>query len=110
MDLSIKPILVIDTLLAAAGGNADGTTPVAYVCEFSDSLVVYELAFAIEHFALTRRAKSAMLLRVAQAFQDLAIPIGALATSVRIIQSGDQARAVDDVPNAIEESLRSPSE
>ncbi len=104
VDLSIKPALVIDTLLAAADGNADiadGTTPVAYACGFSDSLVVYELAFAIQHFGLTRRAKSAMLLRVAQAFQDLAIPIGAPATSIRIIQGGTLARAVDVVPNAI---------
>jgi small-conductance mechanosensitive channel len=94
VDVSIPPTQVIDALLVAANGAADiaqGSTPLAYACEFSDSLVVYELAFAIDSFALARGARSAVLRCVADSFQDLSIPIGAPATTVRIIQNGGVA-------------------
>jgi small-conductance mechanosensitive channel len=82
---------VIEALKAAAAGHPDvahGTIPQAYACAFSDSLVDYEVAFAIDSFALTPGAKSEMLRRVADAFRDLNIHIGPSAMEVRIIRKG----------------------
>jgi len=94
VDLSVSPSRVIALLKATASASRDisaGATPEAYACEFSDSLVVYELAFAIDSFALTPGAKSNMLLRVGAAFQESAIPIGAQPMDVRIIKGADIA-------------------
>ena len=101
VDLAISPSRVIEALRAVASASHDvahGTTPQAYACEFSDSLVTYELAFAIDNFALTLGAKSAMLQGVANAFQGMAIPIGTAAMDVRIIQGGGVGDAVAPKP------------
>jgi small-conductance mechanosensitive channel len=92
VDLAVAPSRVIEALKAAAAGSPDvthGTIPHAYACAFSDSLMDYELAFAIDSFALTPIANSEMLGRVADAFRRLKIPIGAPAMDVRIVQRGD---------------------
>jgi small-conductance mechanosensitive channel len=94
VDLSVAPSRVIETLLVAAGGSshiAAGTVPLAYACGFADSLLVYELAFALDNFALMLHARSAMLRRVADTFRDMAIPIGALAVDLRTIHGTDAA-------------------
>jgi small-conductance mechanosensitive channel len=94
VDLVVAPSRVIEALNAAAKDSPDvahGTTPQAYAREFSDSLVAYELAFAIDSFALTPGAKSAMLGRIADAFRSLDIRIGAPAMDVRIIPRSDLA-------------------
>ena len=85
---------VIEALIAAATGSpgiAPGTVPLAYACAFSDGLVDYELAFAIDSFALTFGAKSEMLGRIVDTFRGLDIPIGASAMDVRLIRRGDLA-------------------
>ncbi len=92
VDLAVAPSRVIEALKAAAIGCplvAVGTSPQAYACAFSDSLMDYELAFAIESFALTPTVTSEMLERVADALRDLQIPIGAPAMAVRIVQQSD---------------------
>ena len=58
----------------------------AYACAFSDALVDYELAFAIENFAQTPAAKSEMLGRIAEKFRTLGIEIGTPPMDVRIIR------------------------
>jgi hypothetical protein len=68
-----------------------GTLPLAYACEFSDSVVVYELAFAIDSYAATPFARSAMLLRVAEGFRGIGVRIGASATDIRIVAGSDVA-------------------
>jgi small-conductance mechanosensitive channel len=96
VDLAVAPSRVIEALNAAAKDSPDvarGTAPQAFAREFSDSLVDYELAFAIESFALTPGAKSEMLSRIADAFRGLDIRIGAPAMDVRIIPQGDLAVA-----------------
>ena len=94
VDLAVAPSRVIAALNAAAKDSPDiarGTTPQAFASEFLDSLVDYELAFAIESFALTPGAKSEMLSRIADGFRSLDIRIGAQAVDVRIIAQGDPA-------------------
>lgn len=96
VDLAVAPSRVIEALKAAATGSPDivhGTIAQAYACAFSDSLVDYELAFAIDSFALSPGAKSEMLGRVADIFRTLDIHIGASAMDVRIIRRGDLAVA-----------------
>jgi small-conductance mechanosensitive channel len=89
VDLAVSPSRVIDALKTAAVGSpmvACGTIPQAYACAFSDSLMEYEVAFAIDNFGLTPGAKSDILGRVTDAFRGLDIRIGASAMDVRIIQ------------------------
>jgi len=92
VDLDVAPSRVIEALKAAATGSphiVHGTIPQVYACAFSDSLVDYEVAFAINSFAMSPIAKSEMLIRIAEAFRGLEIRIGALTTDVRILQRGD---------------------
>jgi small-conductance mechanosensitive channel len=101
VDLTVAPARVIGALNKAALDSPDvahGTIPRAYAWGFSDSLVEYELAFALDNFALTPRAKSDMLGRIASALLDHGIAIGTPAMEVRIIERGDSV-AANAVPN-----------
>ena len=92
VDLAVPPSRVIDALRTAAADStylSHGTAPQAYACTFSDSLVDYELAFAIDSFAQSVEARSAMLGCIADAFRGLPIVIGSTATSVRIVSGPD---------------------
>jgi small-conductance mechanosensitive channel len=94
VDLSVTPSHVIEVLNTTARASPDisaGSIPRAYAREFSDSLVTYELAFAIDSFALTPDVKSKMLLRVADAFQEKSMRIGAQPMDVRITKGADIA-------------------
>ena len=92
VDLSIAPSRVIAALTATASRSGVAhAMPQAYARAFSDSLVDYELAFAIEDFALVPGAKSEMLERVAAEFRSRQIPIGAAATDIRIVRQGEPA-------------------
>ncbi len=96
VDLAVAPGRVIHALATAATGSPDmshGTVPQAYACAFSDSTVEYELAFAIDSFALMFDARSAMLVRIAHAFRELDIAVGAPPMDVRIVQGGTPAAA-----------------
>jgi small-conductance mechanosensitive channel len=87
---------VIEALTAAVSGSpsiAVGTVPLAYACAFSDALIDYEVAFAIDSFAHSFTAKSEMIERIADSFRELALPIGAPAMAIRLI--GQAARAAD---------------
>lgn len=91
VDLAVAPSRVIGALMAAgtdSAGVAPGTEPQAYACAFADNLMAYELAFAIESFALTQTVLSDMLVRIADAFRALQIPIGATSLDVRITRQG----------------------
>jgi small-conductance mechanosensitive channel len=103
VDLAVVPSRVIEALKTAASGSPDvihGTVPQAYACGFSDSLVDYELAFAIVSFELSPGAKSAMLGRIADVFGGLDIRIGAPAMDVRIVSPGGLAVATGVLPGA----------
>ncbi len=92
VDFAVAPSRVIETLITAASANPDiikGTVPGAFACEFLDSVVVYELNFAIDSFALVPGMKSGMLSRIADAFHGADIRIGAPTMDVRLV-GGDQ--------------------
>jgi small-conductance mechanosensitive channel len=94
VDHTVPPMRVIDTLQAAAGGSAGiapDTSPVAYACEFIDSLIVYEICFGVDDFALTSTVQSEVIRQVADAFQGAGIPIGTAAMDVRIVRNGVDA-------------------
>lgn len=96
VDLAVAPSRVIEALKAAAIDSPDlahGTVPQAYACAFSDALVEYELAFALDSYALTQGARSVMLERIAHTFRGLDICIGAPPMDVRIIQHGNLVEA-----------------
>jgi small-conductance mechanosensitive channel len=87
---------VIGTLQAAArcsAGISAGTIPTAYACEFSDALITYEVAFAVDSFALASRVQSEVIMRVTDDCQSMGIKIGTPAIDVRLIQHGDDAVA-----------------
>jgi len=110
IDLAVAPSRVIEALKVAAAGSphvSRCTVPQAYACAFSDSLMRYELAFAIDSFALTPDAKSGMLGRIADTFRALGIDIGPPAMDVRIIQRGDLAVATGAMRST---ALSQPSE
>lgn len=91
VDVVVPPSRVIEALKLAGAASpviVHGTLPQAYACAFSDSLVIYELAFAIDNFALSQSAKSDMMGGIADAFRGLGIQIGAPATEVGNAQSG----------------------
>ena len=89
VDAAVAPDKVIEALLAAAGGSpgvAPLTTATANACAFSDSLIAYELAYAVAHFALAPGVQSEVIRRVVDAFKDRGIAVGAPAMDVRIIR------------------------
>jgi len=88
VDIAISPSRVIEALRAAAAQSPDlahGTVPQALAYAISDSLIDYELAFAIDSFAMTPGARSEMLTRIADTFLKLDIHPGAPATDIRIV-------------------------
>jgi small-conductance mechanosensitive channel len=94
VDHTVPPTRVIDTLQAAAAsspGIAPDTSPVAYACEFVDSLVAYEICFGVDDFVLIPTVQSEVIKRVADALQRAGIPIGAAAMDVRIVPNGVDA-------------------
>jgi small-conductance mechanosensitive channel len=73
------PARVIDALRAAARSSVGipaGTIPTAYACEFSDALVTYEVAFAVDSFALASRVQSDVITRVTDDCHRMGIKIG----------------------------------
>lgn len=96
VDIGVAPAAVIAMMVAVARGCpavSCGTLPLAYACEFSDSVVVYELAFFIDSYAKTTMARSDMLQRVADGFRGMGVRIGASATDIRIVATSDSALA-----------------
>lgn len=89
VDIGVAPAHVIDTLHTAGIGSPNtvpGTPPRAYAIAFSDSVVNYELVFAIENFAFIHGARSALIQRIASAFKSEGIPLGAPAQDVRVVR------------------------
>jgi small-conductance mechanosensitive channel len=105
VDIGVPPPGVIAMLVAAATGSpvlSHGTVPIAYACEFSESVVVYELAFSIDSYAKTLIARSDMLVRVAEGFRGMGVRIGASATDIRIVAGSDAALGGTPGPTAVE--------
>jgi small-conductance mechanosensitive channel len=89
VDQGIAPPRVIAALKAAAAdaaGTAAGSAPAAYATSFDDTLIVYELWFAIVDFSQTALVRSEVISRVAEATQRLSMPFGNQETAVRILR------------------------
>lgn len=94
VDIGVPPPRVLAMLLAAAAkspAGPEGAPALAYACEFSDSVVVYEVVFPIDGYATMPFARSDMLLRVAEGFRSIGVRIGASATDIRLVAGGDAA-------------------
>jgi len=101
VDIAVAPTRVIKTLIVAATGStyiSAGTLPSAYAREILDSLVSYELVFAIDHFALSVEAISSMLGRIADTFRDNSIHIGPPPMDIRLVQGGNPNVATNGRP------------
>jgi small-conductance mechanosensitive channel len=98
VDQVIAPPRVIAALKAAAtgaAGTAPGSAPAAYAKAFDDTLIVYELWFAIVDFPQTAVVRSEVIARVAEALQRLSIPFGNQETAVRIVRDSPAAAGGD---------------
>jgi small-conductance mechanosensitive channel len=95
IDHSVSPAVVIGVLEAAGnaeGGATDKLDAKAYAIEFSNSLVSYELAFVVGEFARAPAVRSAVIQHVTDALRARAIPVGIIATDVRILRSSAPGR------------------
>lgn len=96
IDHLIPPSRVIEALQTAAKRScriAPGTAPTAYACGFSDALISYELAFAVDDFTVGWEAQSEVIGHVSDVFRDLKIQVGTPAMDVRLIRSAPLAAA-----------------
>jgi len=94
IDFSIPPERVLAALKLAATpapNPSHGPAPRAFARAFSDCLVEYELIFGIDNFATSLGATSAMLAHIATVFRDQNIPIGGLATDIRLFNQPEAA-------------------
>jgi small-conductance mechanosensitive channel len=90
IDYTVSPRRVIDALQIAASsshGISPGISPIAYACDFVDSLIAYEIYFGVNDFTLIPQVRSEVIQRVGNALRDEGIPIGAAAIDVRVVQS-----------------------
>jgi small-conductance mechanosensitive channel len=104
IDASFSPGSVIKALELAAStspGVASGNKPVAYACGFADSLIIYQLYFAVDSFILTTDVLSQVTIRVTDALRGQGIQLGALPTDIRIIPNAKFAGALTAVNNAV---------
>ncbi len=77
---------ILQSVASSSAGLAPDDMPRAYACGFTDSLVNYELYFAVDHFADTAQVRSAVIRGVIDALQAADIRLGAPATDVRLMQ------------------------
>lgn len=88
IDHGVAPALVTEALQVAARGAlglAPGVAPIAYARGIEDSVVHYELCFAIEDFADALVIQSEVIKRLVDELNRRAIPMGPAPTDVRII-------------------------
>ncbi len=91
VDAGVAPRQVIAALQDAAYASPDiarGTAPLALACGITGSEMAYQLAFAVDNFAMMMAARSDMLSRIAEALPRQGIVIGPLATQVQIVPAG----------------------
>ncbi len=89
IDHGVPSARVVEALQSAANaspGIAPQSTPVALASGFADSLVTYDLCFAVEDFAQVAAVRSEVTRRVADTLQSAGIPIGAPAMDIRIVR------------------------
>jgi small-conductance mechanosensitive channel len=88
IDSAISPPRVIKALESAANASLGvlfGNKPVAYACEFLDSLVTYKLYIAADSFWRSADVESQVTIRVIKVLRGEGIQIGALPTEFSVI-------------------------
>ena len=89
VDQAILPARVIQTLREAvvgAGGTSAGFDARVYATEIADTMVCYQVSFAIDDFAQTAVVRSDMIGRVTLALRQAKISTGCPVMEVRIIR------------------------
>ena len=88
VDHIVSPARVIEALHAAASatpGVTPGTAPTAYICAFDDTLLTYELSFAVDYFTSAPGVQSNVIRAVAETLQSTGIHVGTPPRNVRIV-------------------------
>jgi small-conductance mechanosensitive channel len=95
IDHQVPPAQVLDALRTAAAGTgiAAGSTPTAYACGFQDTLIAYELAIAIDDYALTASIRSEVIQRVTDTLLGRGIHIGTVLPDAAVTGSAAIASA-----------------
>lgn len=98
IDSQFAPAVVISLLVSAINGTQRerliaGAT--AYASDFGNSVITYQVVFALETFGDRAATQSELILRIGAALIAAAVPIGSVATSVRILRD-----STDLVPSA----------
>lgn len=96
VDHGVAPTRVINALEQAASGT-DGTTtaPMAYASAFADTIIVYQLSFAIADFPRVAIVRSEVITRVTDMLARMGIPIGAPVMDIHIVKNGTPALPKD---------------
>jgi small-conductance mechanosensitive channel len=98
IDQDVPVSRAIDWLIPAAAtadGIAPASKPVAYARAFADTLIAYDLSFAVADFSQRAIVRSAVILRVSESMQRSGIAAGAPETVVRILRDVSQSDAPD---------------
>lgn len=87
---TVSPATVIDALQDAARGSpgiASESPPVAYACEFADSLIAYEIWFGVDDYVAAPAVQSDLTRRVTEILIGKGIAVGASAPVVQLVQN-----------------------
>jgi len=100
IDHGVSATRVIEALQAASSGSrgiAPGTTPTVCACGFEDTLVAYELTFAVDDFIQVPDVRSDLVRRVTDTLQRMGIALGRRGLDVRVqhVDASGQAPRFD---------------
>lgn len=90
VDNAVLPARVIAVIEAPVNRSSNGQAikcATAYAIDCGDAVVTYQLVFPVKNVPQTAVIQSELISRVACAFAEKAIPVGAAASTVRILQS-----------------------
>lgn len=95
VDHGVAPARVMDALkqaATAAAGATPAALPTAYATAFADTIVVYELSFAIADFPRVDVVRSEVISRVTETFDRMGIRIGAPAMDIHVVRSSSPVK------------------
>ena len=88
IDPSIAAAVVLQLLESAGNASPEAAhrpDARAEAIAYTRSLITYELSFVVDGFARAQAARTAVIVRVAEALRSHAIPVGASVTELRIV-------------------------
>ena len=90
VDHSVAPSLVIDALkqsATATEGTAPGALPTAYAISFDDTIIQYQLSFAITDFARVSVVRSDVISHVTETLTRMGIQIGTPVMDIHVVRN-----------------------